>query len=87
LQLSDVTNFVFHPGGTKVLEAYEEVIAAPSGFLDTTRAIINRHGNMSSATVLYVLAQAMKQGLNPGYSLMVAMGPGFSSEMALLHSV
>ena len=41
------------------------------------------YGNMSSATVLYVLERMMR-GCEPGYGLMMAMGPGFSSEMVLL---
>ena len=45
---------------------------------------MNDNGNMSSPTVLYVLEKFMREGLQNGYGLMLAMGPGFSSEMVLL---
>jgi len=45
---------------------------------------MNNYGNMSSATVLYVLDKFMADGYEDGYGLMMAMGPGFSSEMVLL---
>jgi alkylresorcinol/alkylpyrone synthase len=45
---------------------------------------MNENGNMSSVTVLYVLEKFMEEGYEDGYGLMLAMGPGFSSEMVLL---
>ena len=45
---------------------------------------MNNYGNMSSVTVLYVLEKFMNEGFEDGYGLMMAMGPGFSSEMVLL---
>jgi alkylresorcinol/alkylpyrone synthase len=85
LQLSDIKNFVFHPGGTKVLEAYADALQMPDGFLKNTREVMNKYGNMSSVTVLYVLEKFMTEGYAEGYGLMLAMGPGFSSEMILLN--
>jgi alkylresorcinol/alkylpyrone synthase len=84
LQLSDIKNFIFHPGGKKVLDAYTDALAVEGDFLNKTRAIMNNYGNMSSATVLYVLEKFMTDGYEEGYALMMAMGPGFSSEMVLL---
>jgi len=84
LQLSDIKNFVFHPGGKKVLDAYNNALAVEGDFIKNTREIMNGYGNMSSATVLYVLEKFMTEGFEPGYGLMLAMGPGFSSEMVLL---
>ncbi len=84
LQLSDIKNFIFHPGGKKVLDAYKGALAVEGDFLKRTREVMNDNGNMSSATVLYVLERFMKDGFEPGYGLMLAMGPGFSSEMVLL---
>jgi len=84
LALSDVKNFIFHPGGTKVLDAYEQSLSAPGDFLKNTREVMHAYGNMSSVTVLYVLEKFLREGYEPGYGLMLAMGPGFSSEMALL---
>jgi len=84
LQLSDIKNFIFHPGGKKVLTAYSEALTMPGDFLKQTRTIMNQNGNMSSATVLYVLQNFMEQGFENGYGLMMALGPGFSCEMVLL---
>ena len=53
-------------------------------FLKKTREVMNDYGNMSGATVLYVLEKFIREGFEPGYGLMLAMGPGFSSEMVLL---
>ena len=84
LELSDIKNFIFHPGGKKVLTAYEEALKAEGDFLKNTREVMNDNGNMSSPTVLYVLERFFSQGFENGYGLMTAMGPGFCSEMVLL---
>jgi alkylresorcinol/alkylpyrone synthase len=85
LDLSDIKNFVFHPGGKKVLDAYEDALSLTNGSLANTRDVMGNYGNMSSASVLYVLEKFMREGFEPGYSLMLSMGPGFSSEMVLLN--
>ncbi|GAA4105063.1 type III polyketide synthase [Mucilaginibacter panaciglaebae] len=84
LQLNDIKSFIFHPGGKKVLDAYAEALQVEGDFLNKTRAVMNDNGNMSSATVLYVLERFIREGFEDGYGLMMAMGPGFSSEMVLL---
>lgn len=84
LKISDIKNFIFHPGGKKVLTAYEEALLVEGDFLKNTREVMNDNGNMSSTTVLYVLERFFSQGFENGYGLMVSMGPGFSSEMVLL---
>ncbi len=84
LALSDIKNFIFHPGGKKVLDAYTDALGVEGDFLKNTREVMNDNGNMSSATVLYVLDKFMSEGFEDGYGLMLAMGPGFSSEMVLL---
>jgi len=84
LKLEDIKNFIFHPGGKKVLTAYEEALAVEGDFLKNTREVMNDYGNMSSPTVLYVLERFFSQGFENGYGLMMAMGPGFSNEMVLL---
>jgi alkylresorcinol/alkylpyrone synthase len=84
LQLSDIKNFIFHPGGKKVLDAYADALQIEGDFLKNTREVMNDNGNMSSVTVLYVLEKFMATGFEEGYGLMLAMGPGFSSEMVLL---
>ncbi len=84
LVISDIKNFIFHPGGKKVLTSYEEALGVEGDFLKTTREVMNNYGNMSSATVLYVLERFFTQDFEDGYGLMMSMGPGFSCEMVLL---
>ena len=84
LKISDIKNFIFHPGGKKILTAYQDVLEVEGDFLKNTREVMNDNGNMSSATVLYVLERFFTQGFENGYGLMVSMGPGFSCEMVLL---
>lgn len=84
LNIGNINNFIFHPGGKKVLDAYQDTLGIEGDFLKTTREVMNDYGNMSSATVLYVLEKFMCEGFEEGYGLMLSMGPGFSSEMVLL---
>jgi alkylresorcinol/alkylpyrone synthase len=84
LTRADIKNFIFHPGGKKVLTAYEEALSMDEDYLKNTREVMNDYGNMSSVTVLYVLERFFSQGFENGYGLMLSMGPGFSSEMVLL---
>ncbi len=85
LDISDIKNFIFHPGGKKVLDAYTDALGVEGDFLQKTRSVMNNYGNMSSVTVLYVLEKFINEGFEDGYGLMMAMGPGFSSEMVLLN--
>lgn len=84
LELSNIKNFIFHPGGKKVLDAYTDALNLEGDSLQKTRLVMNDYGNMSSVTVLYVLEKFMNEGFEDGFGLMLAMGPGFSSEMVLL---
>jgi alkylresorcinol/alkylpyrone synthase len=84
LKLSDIKNLIFHPGGKKILMAYEEALFVSKAALKNTREVMNDNGNMSSVTVLYVLERFFTKGFENGYGLMLSMGPGFSSEMVLL---
>lgn len=78
----DVGTFVVHPGGVKVLSAYEEALELPAGALGSSRWVLREYGNMSSATVLFVLEEVLK-GNPRGRGLLSAMGPGFSAEHVL----
>lgn len=84
LTLPAIKNFIFHPGGKKVLTAYENALGADEKCFQTSRDVMKEYGNMSSSTVLYILERFLHHHKN-GYGLMMAMGPGFSSEMVLLN--
>lgn len=82
---AQMTNFVAHPGGKKVLTAYEEALGLSQLHTAIARDILKKHGNMSSPTVLYVLEQFMQKSNPEGtFGLLVALGPGFSGEVVLL---
>src|SRR5699024_3940534 len=57
----DIHSFITHPGGKKVLEAMEETLSISSKKFIHSHYILKNHGNMSSATVLYVLHEWMKE--------------------------
>jgi alkylresorcinol/alkylpyrone synthase len=77
-RLSDFKGFLFHPGGRKLIETMEEVLALDRSQLGHSRDVLRRFGNMSSATALFVLDQALKAGAR-GPHLLAAFGPGFSA--------
>ncbi|MFV8828694.1 type III polyketide synthase [Alkalihalobacterium sp. APHAB7] len=86
LTLKDISYFVAHPGGKKVLEAYEDALGMGSEFTRYSREVLQANGNMSSPTVLYVLKEIMKLDHDTGeWGLLGALGPGFCSELLLLN--
>ena len=85
LQKEQIVNFVAHPGGKKVLQAYEKTLELSTHQTTLSRDILRANGNMSSPTVLYVLEKSMLQDNRVGdYGLLVALGPGFCGESVLL---
>lgn len=82
-QPQDIQHYAVHPGGVKVIAAYEQALNLPTGTLNLSRGVLRRYGNMSSPTVLFVLRELLDQ--QPmGKTLLSAMGPGFCAEHALL---
>jgi alkylresorcinol/alkylpyrone synthase len=89
LTISDITAWVCHPGGPKVLQAMESALDLHVGQLDVTWRSLAAIGNLSSASVLHVLGDTLAgRGLDPPEAgspgLMLAMGPGFCAELVLL---
>jgi len=85
LTLMDIEYFVLHPGGAKVIDAYEKSLHIDQEKTFATRKILSEYGNMSSPTVLFVLKEMLEhQQIPKGYGVMLALGPGFSSEIVLL---
>jgi alkylresorcinol/alkylpyrone synthase len=86
LTRDDIASWVCHPGGPKVLEAMQETLELPDGALDVTWNSLRTVGNLSSTSVLLVLADTMEQHRPPAgsYGILMAMGPGFCSELVLL---
>lgn len=85
LTKDEITHFIAHPGGKKVLMAYEEALHFQQNKTIISREILKEHGNMSSPTILYVLKRFIEN--NPksnDIGLMAALGPGFCGELLLL---
>ncbi|MEU6082543.1 3-oxoacyl-[acyl-carrier-protein] synthase III C-terminal domain-containing protein [Streptomyces sp. NPDC047108] len=86
LKRHDIAAWVCHPGGPKVLEAVAEALDLPDGALDVTWRSLERIGNLSSASVLHVLHDTLADRRPPPDTpgLLLALGPGFCSELVLL---
>jgi alkylresorcinol/alkylpyrone synthase len=86
LARTDVTRWILHPGGRRIIEAMAAELGLGSEDLAPTEAVLAEHGNMSSVTVLFVLDELLRNHRpRPGErALMGAFGPGFGAEFALL---
>lgn len=90
---AEMTHFIAHPGGAKVLDAYQDSLQLADHALDEARLILTQYGNMSSPTVLFVLEKVLAslqhrcdkmEDLPVHYGVLAALGPGFSCEQVLL---
>ena len=86
LEIGDVARWVCHPGGPKVLDAVQQALGLPRSALEVTWRSLAEVGNLSSASVLHVLRDTLSAPPpEPGSSgVVLAMGPGFCSELVLL---
>jgi alkylresorcinol/alkylpyrone synthase len=81
---SELMHYVAHPGGAKVIEAYADSLNLPPEKFSTSYGILENFGNMSSASVLFVLDRLLHTETAGGnYGVMLALGPGFSSDQVL----
>ncbi len=78
LNQNEISRYIFHPGGAKVVEAIETALELKPGALDFERDILRQFGNMSAPTALFVLKEVLKQG-KKGQMLLGALGPGFTA--------
>ena len=86
LSRRDIRHWVCHTGGPKVLEAFEDALELPRAAMQRSWDSLQSAGNLSSASVLFVLSDLLASGeARPGdRGLLLAMGPGFCSELVLL---
>lgn len=84
-EIKDIDHMIFHPGGKKIVQTVEELFSGLNKNIDDTKEILRQYGNMSSATVLYVLERIMDRKPQKGEKgLMLSFGPGFSAQRVLL---
>lgn len=86
LSRKDIKHWVAHTGGPKVLQSFEEALELAPGMLARSWKSLQEVGNLSSASVLFVLGEMVESGdARPGdWGVMMAMGPGFCAELVLL---
>jgi len=86
LRRQDLTHFLLHPGGRRVLDGLSQRLALPDERTAVSRAILREYGNLSSASVLFILDRFLTQENTQSgeHGLLIAFGPGFSAEQLLL---
>src|ERR1700751_1944754 len=85
LTVADISTWICHPGGPKVLDSIENAIGLPPEALAKSRNSMRENGNMSSVSVLDVLRRTIADSPPEGaFGVMISMGPGFSFELLLL---
>lgn len=85
LTIKEIDHLIFHPGGKKIIQVVESLFGELGKNINETKEVLRQYGNMSSATVLYVLERYMESNPAPGErGLMLSFGPGFSAQRILL---
>ncbi|MEG1026594.1 MAG: type III polyketide synthase [Flavobacterium sp.] len=85
LKIENIDHMIFHPGGKKIINKVESLFSELGKNINSTKEVLKQYGNMSSATVLYVLEQIMDENPQAGEKgLMLSFGPGFSAQRVLL---
>lgn len=77
---ADILHWAIHPGGRSILDAVRDGADLEEAQMTTSRDILRRFGNMSSATIMFVLAEMMKEGTQAGEGCAMVFGPGLTVE-------
>lgn len=80
----ELSFFVLHPGGRKVLDSLESSLHLETECTQVSRDVLRNFGNQSSASVLFVLERTLARETPRGYGLLAAFGPGITAELSLL---
>jgi alkylresorcinol/alkylpyrone synthase len=85
LTIDDISAWVCHPGGPKVIDAVRDSLKLPESAVTASRRSLAEVGNLSSASVLHVLQIVCESGMrSESFGVMVGLGPGVSAELVLL---
>ena len=85
LKINDIEHLIFHPGGKKIVQTVEDLFSDLGKNIDDTKEVLRLYGNMSSATVLYVLERIIDNKPKKGEKgLLLSFGPGFSAQRILI---
>jgi predicted naringenin-chalcone synthase len=85
LNVEQIAHWAIHPGGPRVIGSVEQALQLREGAGDTSRAVLQAYGNMSSPTVLFILDR-LRQAKASGWCLALGFGPGLIVEAALLQA-
>jgi len=84
LGLGDISEFLVHPGGIKILSKLEEILEGYDADVKYSRRIMESYGNLSSATLLFIINEYLKKPFEGKEKLlMLSFGPGFSAHQIL----
>jgi len=86
LPKEDIELWAVHPGGKSVLDAVERGLTLPSSALNCSREVLDHYGNMSSATVMFVLERLLAEAQPGQQGCAMAFGPGLTAETMLFHA-
>lgn len=84
-QKEDITLWGVHPGGKSVLDAVERGLGLPPHALDASRSVLCDFGNMSSATVMFVMERLLRAAAPGERGCAMSFGPGLTAETMLFH--
>src|SRR5690606_35009071 len=84
LGMEAVRHWAVHPGGRAILDKVAQGLGLADDALDAPRRVLNQYGNMSSATIGFVLDEVRRSG-ESGPVFAMAFGPGLTVETAVLH--
>jgi predicted naringenin-chalcone synthase len=89
LSLSDVDTWAVHPGGKAIIDQVQRTLGLSVDQVSASREVLRRCGNMSSATILFVLEEILGRSSGKGRERVcaVAFGPGLTVEMAILDAI
>jgi predicted naringenin-chalcone synthase len=89
ISLEDIALWGVHPGGRAILDKVQTVLNLPENSLNASRNVLSKYGNMSSATILFVLKELLTNDsvTTDSQALAMAFGPGLTLESALLQRV
>jgi 3-oxoacyl-[acyl-carrier-protein] synthase III len=88
LKLEDIQEWAVHPGGRSILDKVEQSLQLPPAALASSRSVLADYGNMSSATVLFVLKDLLEEAeTDHALTMAMAFGPGLTVETAVLERV
>ncbi|MFW9788710.1 MAG: 3-oxoacyl-[acyl-carrier-protein] synthase III C-terminal domain-containing protein, partial [Candidatus Thorarchaeota archaeon] len=87
IKQDEIDIWAIHPGGRSILERAEESLGITKEDLDASYRIMHEYGNMSSATIMFVLDDILKDEKKKGKVFAAAFGPGITVEVGLLEKI